>query len=61
MKVVVHVASVDEVAAARQQAEPLLQEGDELEVIVAAPVPRAPAPAERQPERQAQGAPARIR
>ena len=54
MKVVVHVKSADEIAAARTAAEASMQDGDELEIIVAQ---RVALPAERQPARPAGGAP----
>lgn len=57
MRVVVHVRSPDEIADARAAAEATMQEGDELEIIVAQPVARA---AERQEARPADGTPANM-
>lgn len=44
MKIEVHVASVDDIAAARADAEAQAQEGDEIVVVVDNPLP----PTERQ-------------
>ena len=55
MKVVVHVASVDDIPAARAAAEADLLEGDELEIVVALPVAPQPRPAETQPVKPATG------
>jgi hypothetical protein len=53
VKVTVHVATLGEVAAAREGAMAALAEGDELEVIVGQRGPAAPA--ERQAPRKAVG------
>jgi hypothetical protein len=60
VKFTVHVASIEEVPAAREAAEPLLQEGDELEIVVDSII-SVPRPAESQPERQAVGHPAQVK
>lgn len=53
MRIVVNVASVEEVPAAREAAEATMQEGDELEIVVGSNAPARPA--ETQPMRQAVG------
>ena len=57
MRVTVHVASPDEIPAARDAAEAVMREGDELDIIVAQPVAVA---AERQAARPAGGVPANM-
>lgn len=55
MRIVVNVATVDDVPAAREAAEATMRAGDELEIVVGS-VPAA-TPAETQPMRQATGYP----
>jgi hypothetical protein len=58
VKVTIHVATIEEVPAAREAAEASLAEGDELEIVVGQSTAK---PAESQPQRQAVGHPAQTR
>lgn len=57
MKIVVHIPTIEAVPEARTAAEATLQEGDELEIIVAGGV----RPAEPQPQSQAVGHPVQVK
>lgn len=57
MRVTVHVSTPDEIPAARAAAEAVMQDGDELDIIVAQ---RMPVAAERQAARPAGGVPANM-
>lgn len=53
MRIVVNVAKVEDIPAARDAAQAIMAEGDELEFVVGSvPTPR---PAETQPVKQATG------
>lgn len=57
MRIVVNVATVEDVPAARDAAEATMREGDELEIVVGSAAPPSAKPAESQPMRQATGYP----